>query len=100
MVQALENWSLVRGRVHAIRDDTAHPAFKRVAIAVDDVAPVSDFAGAVDADAHGSVVEIAVPRETADALALADGMRVELQARATPAGLFAHPDGARVVEPQ
>jgi hypothetical protein len=97
MVQAVENWSVVRGRVHSIRDDTARAAFKRVEVAVDHVAPVDGFAPAVDAGASGSIVEIAVPRDTAEGLALANGMRVELQARATPAGLFAHPDRARVV---
>jgi hypothetical protein len=98
MVEALENWSVVRGRVHSIGDDALRPSFKRVELAVDGIAPLDGFATAVDADARGSIVEIAVPRATADTLALAQGMHVEMQARATPAGLFAHPDRARVVD--
>src|SRR5436190_21492944 len=98
MVQALENWSVVRGRVHSIGDDPQRAHFKRVEVAVDDIAAVDGFPAAIDAGARGNIVEIAVPHATADALALSHGMHVELQARATPAGLFAHPDRARVVE--
>jgi len=93
----MENWSVVRGRVHSVGEDAARPDFKRVELAVDEIAPVDGFAPAVEADAGGSVVEIAVPRATADALALARGMHVEMHTRATPVGLFAHPDRARVV---
>jgi hypothetical protein len=98
MVQAMENWSVVRGRVHSVREDAARPDFKSVELAVDGIAPVDGFAPAVDGNAGGSVVEITVPRATADALALARGMHVEMHARATPAGLFAHPDRARIID--
>jgi hypothetical protein len=97
MVEALENWSVIRGRVRSVADDAERPRFKRVSLAVEELLPVNGFPAAVDAGASGQIVEIVVPRETADALGLADGARVELHTRATPAGLFAHPDRARVI---
>ena len=80
-------------------DDAERDAFKRVLIDVEHVAPVDGFSPAVYAGSSGGTVDIAVPRDLAHALGLAQGMRVELQTRATPAGLFAHPDRARVIEP-
>jgi hypothetical protein len=96
MVQSLENWSVLRGRVRSISDDPQHADLRRVALSVEDVNGVDGFAPAVD-DVKGRTVDIAVPRTTADALALAAGSAVEVHARATPGGLFAHPDRTRLV---
>lgn len=97
MVQRIENWSVLRGQVQAVSDDPQQPEFRRVSLAVDGVDTVDGFATAVSEDAAGSVVDIAVPRTTADAIGLAAGRVVELSARSTPAGLFAHPDRVRIV---
>jgi len=98
MVQRIANWSDLRGRVRAVGDHAKHPTFTQVTLAVDDVQPVEGFAAALDADARGSEVDVAVPRETAAALRLREGATVELRVRATAAGMFAHPDRTRVVD--
>jgi hypothetical protein len=61
-----------------------------VSLDLSGVEAVDGYPNAIDA-AAGTTVDIAVPRETADALALGVGHEIELQARSTPRGLFAHP---------
>jgi hypothetical protein len=99
MVQRIENWSVLRGRVRAMADDEQHAGFRTVSLDLDDVGAAEGFAtAAVEPSAAGSVVVITVPGSTADAIGLEPGKYVELHARSTPGGLFAHPDRAKIVE--
>ncbi|HYI12272.1 MAG TPA: hypothetical protein VEK57_24680 [Thermoanaerobaculia bacterium] len=97
-MQQLETWSVLRGRVRAVADDAQRADFRTLSLDLDDVGGAEGFAAAVDASSAGSVVEIAIPRDTADAIGLEPGKHIELHARLTPAGLFAHPDRTRIVD--
>jgi len=92
MVQQIETWSIVRGRVRAVADDPKRAGFRVVSLEVSGVEPLEGYASALAAAAAGTTVDVAVPRETAEGLALGAGDELELQARASPGGLFAHPD--------
>jgi len=93
----VENWSLLRGRVQAVFDDPERSDFRRISVSVEGVDPVAGYETGLDRDAVGTTVDVAVPRPTADTLALAGGEEIEIQARSTPRGLFAHPDLVRVI---
>jgi hypothetical protein len=68
------------------------PASERVKLAVQGVALAGDFPAAVGNDVVGSVLDVAIPAGTVEDVGLTSGIVVELWARSTPAGLFAHPD--------
>lgn len=93
MVQQIENWSVVRGRVRAVGDDPDRADFRRVTLDVGSVQPVTGVANALEPDAAGRTIDVAVPRD-ADVPADAE---VELHVRSSPVGYFAHPDKVRVI---
>ena len=76
MVQQIENWSIVRGRVHTVTDDLERAGFRIVSLDVTAVEPLQGYASAMDSDAAGTTVEVAVPRDTAEAMPLRAGKEV------------------------
>lgn len=97
MVQRIENWSVLRGKVREIADDPHRTDFRQVKLDVQGVALADDFPAAVGDEVVGSALDIAIPRGTVEDVGLTPGSVVEVCARSTPAGLFAHPDRVRIV---
>lgn len=84
MVQIVENWSDVAGRVRSVRDAPDLDGWSLVELEVESVDEVAPYAHLVRA-APGDVLEVAVPRERA----CAAGERVELRVRRGGRGYFA-----------
>jgi hypothetical protein len=93
MVQAIENWTSIAGRVRAVTDDSLLDGYKRVAVEVEDVAPVAHFRSLVKATA-GEIVDILVPAETAGNLT--SGQHITARVRRAARGIFAHPDETKL----
>ncbi|HEX2120420.1 MAG TPA: hypothetical protein VHL59_02160 [Thermoanaerobaculia bacterium] len=93
MVQAIENWTSIAGRVRAVADDSLLDGYKRVAVEVEHVAPVAQFESLVQA-ATGEIVEILVPADTAGSMA--SGQRITARVRRAARGIFAHPDETKL----
>jgi hypothetical protein len=93
MVQAIENWTSIAGRVRAVADDSPLDGYKRVAVEVEHAAPVEHFKSLVKASA-GEIVEILVPTETADGMIT--GQRITARVRRAARRIFAHPDETKL----
>jgi hypothetical protein len=93
MVQAIENWTSIAGRVRAVADASPLDGYKRVAVEVDEVAPVAAFKSLVEASA-GDVVEIFVPADAAHDITT--GQRISARVRRSARGIFAHPDETKL----
>ena len=83
MVQIVENWAELRGRVISIGQHS-DPKFATARLAVEDVVEVEGFPNFFAAD-KGKSVEVAVPRH----MRVRAGADVKLRVRKTPRGAFA-----------
>ena len=84
MVQVVENWAELRGRVIAVAGHK-QPRFATAKLAVDSVSDVDGFPN-LFAEEKGHVVDVAIPATTAS---LRVGDAVVLRVRRTPRGNFA-----------
>jgi hypothetical protein len=93
MVQAIENWTSIAGRIRAVADNSPLDGYTRVAVEVEHAAPVADFKSLVKASA-GEIVEILVPTDTA--ANMTSGQRITTRVRRAARGIFAHPDETKL----
>lgn len=90
MVQVVENWARIKGRLLEMRAHADSADHVVCVIGVEDVAPVEGYPNLLGW-ARGQALEIGVKRERA--AGLAPGQFVSLKVRlAGPKKAFAHPD--------
>lgn len=99
MVQVVENWAILEGRVEGIRPSDVREDLAAVDVAIERVEPVPDFPNLFP-DAEGTVVAVTIPKETVRDRLLEAGVRIRCRVRkASPFRVFAKPDEVRVLKP-
>jgi len=96
MVQVIENWSEIRGRVRELRPDPELPGQLLATVDVEDAQPVAKPDGGTFPnlleDCAGSAVDVYVPEETATQHGLSPGATISARVRrATPTRSFVDP---------
>ena len=82
MVQAVENWADIRGRIVQLDELSESEPFVEVEVDVDDVRPVAGFANLL-AWSAGQRIRVRIPREQARGLGLAVGQSLDCRVQKT-----------------
>ncbi|MDP9191937.1 MAG: hypothetical protein M3P06_09585 [Acidobacteriota bacterium] len=93
MVQAIENWTSITGRIRAVADNSPLDGYTRVAVEVDHADAVADFRSLIKVSA-GEIVEILVPTERA--AHMTSGQSITARVRRAARGIFAHPEETKL----
>lgn len=90
MVQIVENWSDLEGKIEEIKPSSLSEKFVKVRLSVDHVEPVAGFANLLSESA-GKKVTIEIPQTAAEELKKGQAITFRVR-RAGVDKLFAHPD--------
>jgi hypothetical protein len=74
MVQVIENWAELDGRLLAMQDDESRPGHKRVSLEVRAVRPVAPYPNLLQ-EAAGKTIEVILPDDVARSLELGSDLR-------------------------
>ena len=86
MVQAIENWAELDGRLVAVQDDQSRPGHKRASIEVRTVQPVPPYPNLLQ-EATGKTIEVILPDEVAGSLQLGSNLRCRAR-RSSPTVVY------------
>lgn len=93
MVQAIENWADVTGKVSSIGDSDKGPDWMTVGVQVEAVEDVEGFPNLVKGAAGDNLLIIA-RRSTVHRVGASEGSRIRCRVRkASPVDVFAHNEG-------
>ena len=93
MVQSIENWADVRGKVTGI-SPAASGDFVAAQVQLESVEPVAGYANLFH-DQQGGTIELNIPRQKAQQLTAGASIACRIR-RAGPNTAFAHPDHVEV----
>jgi hypothetical protein len=87
MVQAIENWAELHGRLVAVQDDQSRPGHKLASIEVRTVQTVPPYPNLLQ-EATGKTIEVVLPDDVARSLQLGSNLRCRAR-RSSPTIVYA-----------
>jgi hypothetical protein len=93
MVQAIENWADLSGRLREVRPRPGVPQMSELVVEVEEAEDVEGFPNVL-AEATGRELAVAIETEKLKQTGVGPGDRVRVRAqRASPSVVVAHPEG-------